>query len=116
MCLLQIVRFGVQTWQNWKPQDSRLLGILRTHPEQVVWLYQTQFPIHLLFFEVTRLPKVLAYLKNGLSIDIHTSQAEQTGVLAELHRLAPQAVVGFREELMNDYRKDPANFGVSKPE
>ncbi|HUN21655.1 MAG TPA: hypothetical protein PK299_00825 [Anaerolineales bacterium] len=111
MCILQIIRFGVQAWQNWRPTESRLLGILKTDPQQVAWLYQTEFPIHVLFFEVARLPKVMAYLRNGLSIDIHTSRADQAGVLAELRRLAPDAVLGYSQEQMVTYRKDPANFG-----
>jgi hypothetical protein len=111
MCGLQMIRFGVQAWQNWQATESRLLGILKTDPQQVAWLYQTEFPIHVLFLEVAHLPKVMAYLRNGLSIDIHTNRADQAGVLAELRRLAPDAVLGYSQELMTIYRKDPANFG-----
>jgi hypothetical protein len=103
--LILLARFGAKiVWPNLRPERAPLVGLLREHPENIAWMYDTPDPGPR-GRTITHTITVLYTDKRRHSFQVKVDEVEE--MMGMLKSFAPKASVGLTKEIEEKYRQDP---------
>jgi hypothetical protein len=93
------------------PNRSPLIRALLEHPDDVVWLYESETAITVNGIEApVSDTNIIAGLADGKTIAITIKKPNAAALLDALKALAPRATIGFTPERQAQFKRDPRSL------
>lgn len=94
-------------YKNTASKNKELVNILKEQPGEIIWVYQI---VKMTYGKASQKQVVLCFKSGKKLMTLYRPKENTEGLIRLAQEIFPGAVIGYRDEWLPIYKKDPGQF------